>query len=328
MRLALALIVLLSTSACQFDGYLPAEEAPPVLEIPTVPLALDTTSHQELDCPAGNCQIRFRMMIEDPGELSISLQPRHSGDQIGIIIVLEDSIGRVLDRYNMQDEKPPLIVKGPVQPGPHSVLVQAIGGRLTYDIRAHLRVGGELLTAERPGRRLQPPAPTRAAYGAGSAHDPAINFRSFRSFAFAENPEARIETSAPGQSVGNPFRDRAIQLALRTELSERGYSESAPGEADFLVDLSVDGQSSTLYVFGGLLVNQPYDHYFQTWNALGAPVVADSYQQGTLVIDMIDPKTGKLIWHGWSTEPIGVFGDPKDIIRGFVKAVLDTFPPD
>ena len=58
------------------------------------------------------------MMIQRPGELRVSLQPRHSGDSIGIIIVLEDSIGRVLDRYNMQDVTPPLIVKGPVQPGP------------------------------------------------------------------------------------------------------------------------------------------------------------------------------------------------------------------
>ncbi len=327
-RLALALVVALSVSACQFEGYTPTETDPPTLEVPTFPLALGESSRRELDCPAGNCQVRFRMMIEHPGELFVSLHPRHSGDNIGIIIVLEDSIGRVLDRYNMQDEKPPLIVRGSVQPGPHTVLVQAIGGRLTFDIAAQLRVGGPRLAFDRPHRRLQPAAPTRAAYGAGSAHDPRIDFGPLRRFAFAENPEERIDATAPGHSVGNPFRDREIQLALRAELAERGYFESSPAEADFLVDLSVDGQSSTLYVFGGLLINHSYDYYFQTWNAHGGNVIAHSYAQGTLRIDLIDPKSGELIWHGWSTESIGVFGDQKDIIREFVKAVLDTFPPN
>ena len=193
---------------------------------------------------------------------------------------------------------------------------------------AQLRVGGPRLALDRPPRRLQPAAPTRAAYGAGSAHDPRIDFGPLRRFAFAENPEERIDATAPGQSVGNPFRDREIQLALRAELAERGYFESSPAEADFLVDLSVDGQSSTMYVFGGLLISTSYDAYFQRWSAHGGNVVAHSYEQGTLRIDLIDPKSGDLIWHGWSTESIGVFGDRKDVIREFVKAVLDTFPPN
>ena len=194
LRVALTILATLSLTACQWYGYTPSEEEPPALEVRTVPLDLGKTSHQELNCPAGDCQVRFRMLIDKPGELRVSLQPRESGDDIGIIIVLEDSIGRVLDRYNMQDVKPPLIVAGPVQPGPHSVLVQAIGGRLTYDIRAQFRAGGRLLPVGQPAARplLQPEAPTRLRYGADSASDPQFDFRPLRRFAFAADPEERI----------------------------------------------------------------------------------------------------------------------------------------
>ena len=326
---ALTLLVALSTTACTFEGYTPKEYEAPPIEIPTVPLALGKTSHNELDCPAGNCQVRFRMEIDRPGELRVSLQPRHSGDDIGIIIVLEDSIGRILDRYNMQDVKPPLIVKGRVQPGPHTVLVQAIGGRLTYDIRAQLRAGGKLEIVERPAARpVQPGAPqARLSYGADSAYDPKVDFAPMRNYAFAQNPEERLKEAAPGESVGNPFFDRQIQLALQREFDERGYVQTDAAQADFLVDLTASGQSTTWYSFGGFIRNEPYEYYLGLW-APGGVLAPRTYQDGRLVIDLIDPKSGDLIWHGWSNEPVNRFDSQKDVIRRFVKAVLDRFPPE
>jgi hypothetical protein len=269
------------------------------------------------------------MEIDRPGELSVSLQPRQSGDDIGIIIVLEDPIGRILDRYNMQDVKPPLIVKGRVQPGPHTVLVQAIGGRLTYDIRARFRAGGKLETVERPAvRPLQPGAPqARLRYGADSAHDPKVDFAPMRTYAFAQNPEDRLKEAAPGESVGNPFLDRQIQLALQAELDERGYLPAEAAKADFLVDLSAAGQSTTWYSFRGFQRMEPYDYYFDLWAGRGGNLRAHTFTDGMLVIDLIDPKNGDLIWHGWSTEPINRFDEDKVVIRRFVKAVLDRFPP-
>ena len=323
----LAAWVALSTTACQWGGYTPVEKAPPALQVPTLPLALGETSHNELDCPAGNCQVRFRMRIEQPGELLVSLQSRHSGDNIGIIIVLEDSIGRILDRYNMQNRKPPLIVKGAVQPGPHTVLVQAVGGRLTYDIQASLRAGGRLEVFEQPARRLQPAAPTRAQYGADSASNPETDFRPYRRYAFAQDPKEQLAAAEPGQSVGNPFLARQIQLALQAELNERGYSLASISEADFLVDFSAGGQSTTWYSVRGVLRSEPYGNYFQLWGGLGGIINAHSYQDGTLTIDLIDPTSGDLVWHGWSTEPVNRFDDDKETIRRFVKAVLDNFPP-
>ena len=272
--------------------------------------------------------MRFRMVVDRPGELSVSLQPRESGDTIGINIILEDPIGRILDRYNMQDVKPPLIVKGAVQPGPHTVLVQAIGGRLTYDIRAKLRAGGKLEEVERAPRPLQPPAPTRIKYGADSAADPKVDFSKMRRYAFAENPEERLRTAKPGQDVGNPFLDQEIQRVLQAEFAARGFDQSPANEADFLVDASAGGTSTTWYAFGGILRAESYDSYFSVWAGPGGIITPYTFQDGTLVIDLIDPKSGNLIWHGWSTEPVNRYDDDKDTIRGFVKEVLDRFPPE
>jgi len=207
------------------------------------------------------------------------------------------------------------------------VLVQPIGGRLPYDIQADLQARGQFQPLDRPVRRLQPAAPTRVRYGADSASDPDVDFRPYRRYAFAQDPKENLAAAAPGQSVGNPFFAREVQLALGSELNARGYFPSSLAEADFLVDFSASGQSTTWYSVRGALRAQSYDYYFELWSGRGGIISAHSYQDGTLTVDLIDPTTGNLVWHGWSTEPVNRFDPDKETIQRFVKEVLDLFPP-
>jgi hypothetical protein len=44
-----------------------------------------------------------------------------------------------------------------------------------------------------------------------------------------------------------------------------------------------------------------------------------------LLIDLIDPESGDLIWHGWTTEPMTLSDDRDVIIKRAVANVLSQF---
>lgn len=50
------------------------------------------------------------------------------------------------------------------------------------------------------------------------------------------------------------------------------------------------------------------------------------YNEGTLVVDVIDRKKNQLVWHGWS---VGTFNDPTEIqarLPKDIKRIFDKFP--
>jgi len=56
----------------------------------------------------------------------------------------------------------------------------------------------------------------------------------------------------------------------------------------------------------------------------------DSYEEGLLVINIDDTKTGQLIWRGAGTRRLGWQSDPAkntEEVNTFVDKVLAQFPP-
>jgi hypothetical protein len=63
----------------------------------------------------------------------------------------------------------------------------------------------------------------------------------------------------------------------------------------------------------------------QQWVGHGGVINTHQYFDGMLLIDMIDPESGELIWHGWSTEPMTLSDDRDVIIKRAVANVLSQF---
>jgi len=111
--------------------------------------------------------------------------------------------------------------------------------------------------------------------------------------------------------------------AVGALLADQGRLQVAPEEAEFLVAVGVGSKSTTWWStsFGGFA--QPYEDYFDVWDRPGMLVRSHTYQDGTLVIDLVDAKSGELLWHGWVTEPIPIAGDDDDVIKKAVGKVLE-----
>jgi hypothetical protein len=339
---------------CAFGGYVPSDPPPKPLapteaDIPDLTLGDAVTGR--LDCPAGSCRVRYRIVAPSSGTLDVKVTGPAGDDETGQTgprlarVVLEGVGQQTLMARTRQDGPPPFEVHSPVERGIHYVLVQGLGGPLEYGVTATFTPGPrpepeagsveDIAEAEppttprvgQPVRREVVPMPHESqaqgdvSDGADYAKDPAFDFDYTRTYAFAQDPAAMLK-GKPGSVKGNVFLLRAIQRQIRYSLADLGKNQDDPKQADFLVAVGVGKQSTTWWStsFGGVL--QPYDYYFDLWDRPGTGVSAHTYEDGILQIDFIDPRSGNLLWHGWAVEPIPISGNDDTTIKKAVAKVL------
>ena len=338
---------------CTFEGYVPTDPAPAPLadsEALIADLPLGDTVRGDLDCPAGRCRVRYRIIAPESGELVVTVSGP-GGDETGDAgprlarAVLEGVGQQTLAARTRGEGPPPFEVRGRVQRGVHYVLIQALGGPVEYEVavrftpapapiaEAGAPAGAPAPTAappvsRRPGgkvvREVVPrpsAAPGDLSDGADFVADPNVDILSLRTYAFAQDPAAMLQ-GEPGSVKGNVFVLKQIQREIRYRLADMGMRQVAANEAQVLVAIGVGAQSTTWWSTSFGALPQPYEYYFDLWDRPGAAVLAHTYQDGILQIDLIDAKTGDLMWHGWAVEPIPIAGESSDVIAKAVDKVL------
>jgi len=144
-----------------------------------------------------------------------------------------------------------------------------------------------------------------------------------KTFRFVDPPAAPRSTTVEKRAVVHGM----IQEAITRSLAERGLSRSA-GEADVLVAYMV--------VVGNNTTTVRYDDHFgygrdaadlqqkahRAYTSTGNP---DYFEAGTLLVDLIDAKTFKLLWRRHVNRP--VLRDPSEDARRerIQEAVAELF---
>lgn len=340
----------LALEACTFGGYVPAEAPPKPLaasEATVLDLALGDSATGELDCPDGRCQIRYRMVVPGSGNLVVTVKgPAGSGDEgdAGPRIaraVLEGVAQQPLATRLRADGPPPFVVQSGVQAGIHYVLIQALGGPTQYEVASQFtpesqkvsEADTDLATPDPLPKRKGPfvapatqtvvPLPRKQrgdlSDGADYIANPQFDITQVRTYAFAQDPAAMLK-GKPGSIQGNVFVLREIQREVRYVFMDQGLSQVALDQAQFLVAIGVGKQSSLWWSPVMPVLVQPYGYYYTAWGMGG--LAPTTYEDGTLLIDFVDPKSGDLLWHGWAVEQIGINDDQTAIIKSAVDKVL------
>ena len=125
-----------------------------------------------------------------------------------------------------------------------------------------------------------------------------FDFGSLKTFQYVETQE-----SNPANSL---MADRVTNM-IKKELKEGGLTEVTENP-DVYVTYHYTSQENTSYNttsmgYGG------YGGYYGGWGGWGAPMggmastttYATTYTEGTLIIDLYDPETKKLVWRGTGT---------------------------
>lgn len=155
----------------------------------------------------------------------------------------------------------------------------------------------------------------------------AAKISSLSSFAWMDSKEKGGEVRTPQPSV-----DRYVRQAVERELVIKGYSRGEPDSADFLISWfgKVDEK----------VQEQDISHFYDSYGYGGALAAAlpemvekgavrKNYEEGTLVIDVIDRESGNLLWRGAATDTFVQKVDDKEagmIINKAVREIMSKFP--
>jgi hypothetical protein len=130
--------------------------------------------------------------------------------------------------------------------------------------------------------------------------------------------------------IDDPFLDQRVRAAVAANLTSRGYQKVENRTPDFYVNhhLSVRQRMSssginTYYGVGS------YGSWGGVSVGMGTSPVR-TYDEGTLVIDVIDATSRQLVWRGTGTKALHGSATPADSSRDIHEAVneiLKQFPP-
>ena len=169
-----------------------------------------------------------------------------------------------------------------------------------------------------------------------SEYDKQANFAALRTFRWVE---------APPVAVGDPRIDDSVlqarvQAAVNRELEAKGLRRMDSGAVDLLVNYYVNVEEKMT----GQNLNDKYGYTQGTgwtqgarqgWSwglgAYDAPSVPVTYyEEGSVIIDMIDPRTKRLIWRGSARTVVDLDSDDETRrarLNDAIQRVLAEFPP-
>jgi hypothetical protein len=125
----------------------------------------------------------------------------------------------------------------------------------------------------------------------------------------------------------DPLMVERIKDAVNAALSAKGWTQVESGGDVSVVAMEITQNQQTLNTF--------YDGFGGGWRWRGvggfgeATTTTDTYQVGTLVVDLFDAKTKNLIWRGSSSDTLSNNPDKntKNLDKG-VKKMFGHFPPE
>ena len=172
----------------------------------------------------------------------------------------------------------------------------------------------------------------RCASVAHVEKDKTVNFSSYHTYAWVETKQ---DDTSKARTKVSDLTERNIREAVNAEMAKTGWKEvkHKPDvllSYDVLVERGVKNESNPVY-------SQPYSRmyfnpYTRRWGSLYYPSQFWGYddnqrqvREGTITISMIDPKTDKTIWQGWTTGEVNSRNLTSREIQSSVKSIFRKF---
>lgn len=158
--------------------------------------------------------------------------------------------------------------------------------------------------------------------------DDSVNFNKYRTFAW-------IETNENGEKKLNDMMETKVRSAVTTELQKKGWREvkSNPDvilNYDVLVERSSREKREPVYSqpYTRLVYNPYTRRYMSIYypsQFLGYESYEELIKEGTITISMIDSKTDKVIWQGWTTDQVNSKNLTSREIQKAVNSIFKKF---
>lgn len=158
-----------------------------------------------------------------------------------------------------------------------------------------------------------------------SDYDPEADFGSLQTYAWMPDPPA--VSSDP--LLHSSLLDSRVRSAVDRTLAAKGIRKVSVEEASFLVNYYISLEHK---IRVDTIPVSNYGYRGAGWRG-GRLVEArvHQYDEGTLILDLVDPQKNELLWRGSGSTRVGSTSTPqarKKKIDEIVTAMLATFPPN
>lgn len=160
--------------------------------------------------------------------------------------------------------------------------------------------------------------------------DDNTDFSRYRSFAWVDK-----DGEGKDENRNNDLTEQRIRDAVNKELEKSGWKESKNRpdvllSYDVLVERGVKESNNPVYSrpFSRLIYN-PYTRRYSTLyypsQFMGYERDQRAVREGTVTISMIDSKTDKTVWQGWTTDEVNSRNLTNKEIQNSVKSIFRKF---
>ena len=160
--------------------------------------------------------------------------------------------------------------------------------------------------------------------------DKTVNFNSYDSYAWVVSKDSKNDTSAHVSDLA----ERTIKEAVDAELARSGWKQSKRPDVfltyDVLVEKGVKEQTDPVY--SRPTTRYIYNPYARRWFSiyypsqfLGYDHNAQQVREGTITISLIDAKTEKTIWQGWTTNEVNSHNLTSKEIQNSIRSIFRKF---
>jgi len=149
-----------------------------------------------------------------------------------------------------------------------------------------------------------------------SDFDKNIDFRGYKTYNFYDKGIARLKL--------NDLDKRRMLSAIESEMHAKGFIRAE--KPDLLVNLVVvERERNEMYNYGSRYYGHGWGYPF--WG-LGMNYYVNQYKEGKIIIDFLDPKQKKIIWHGLGDGfNLDNYNKREERMRAGVKEILAPYPP-
>ncbi len=161
-----------------------------------------------------------------------------------------------------------------------------------------------------------------------SDYDRNFNFSRFQAYRWPAQDEGIRQGDL---LVQNPLVYKRVQRAVDRELQQKGFDLSSSRSADFIVHVHAGVKELKSYQqHYGVEFPLRGGWYRPWWGPYGGFTYFSYYEEGTLVVDIIDAGTRDMVWRGVATKIVREYSSPEDMQKDIdeaVERVLAKFPP-
>jgi outer membrane murein-binding lipoprotein Lpp len=162
--------------------------------------------------------------------------------------------------------------------------------------------------------------------------DDSVNFNSYHSYTWVESQAGKNDSV---KTKVSDLTERKIQEAVNAELAKAGWRETKH-RPDVLISYDVmvnrGVKDDTDPVYSQPFTRYVYNPYTRRWVAIYYPSEFLGYdrnqrsiKESTVTISLIDAKTEKTVWQGWTTGEVNSQNLTSKEIQNAVKSIFRKF---